>query len=106
MMAPLSVGLRNWNYAAGDCVSDLQKIHAANSGPLELRKELRGRMNALKAKAQAYRVEEDAGLRALATEAEGLLYMRPTPIDRADETVTRYQSALSKLTGVRSQQGV
>jgi hypothetical protein len=98
MLRPVAFGLQNWNSAAGSCVSDVQKIHAANSAPLELRQELRGRLNALKAKAQAYRVAEDAGLMALATEAEGLLYTRPTPIDRAAEAVTRYQSLLNERT--------
>jgi hypothetical protein len=109
MLRPVSIGLQNWNSAAKDCVSDVQKVHLANSAPLELRKELRGRLNALKAKAQAYRVEEDGGLRALATEAEGLLYTRPTPIDRADDLVTRYQSLLNERTvakhGIKPQGG-
>ena len=80
MLRPVAVGLQNWNNTAGDYVSQVQRIHAANSAPLDLRKELRGRLNALKAKAQAYRIEEDAGLMALAIEAEGLLYTRaPRP---------------------------
>jgi hypothetical protein len=101
MLRPVSFGLQNWNTAAGECVSSVQKIHEANSAPLELRKELRGRLNALKAKAQAYRVEEDEGLRTLAAEAEALLYTRPTPIDRAADTVTRYQSLLNERTVAR-----
>lgn len=101
MLRPVSVGLENWNSVARDCVSELQRIQSANRAPLDLRKELRGRLNALKAKAQAYRVEEDAGLRALATEAEGLLYTRPTPIDRAGDAVTRYQALLNERTLAR-----
>jgi len=102
MLRPVSIGLHNWNSAAGDCVSDVQKIHAANSAPLEERRELRGRLNALKAKAQAYHVEEDPGLRALASEAEGLLYSRPTPIDRASDVVAGYQSLLNERTLAKS----
>ncbi len=98
MLRPVAIGLQNWNSAARECVSDLQRIHTGNSGPLELRKELRGRLNALKAKAQAYGVEEDASLRELAGEAEALLYNRPTPIDRAEQMVTRYQSLLNERT--------
>jgi hypothetical protein len=98
MVRPVSIGLQNWNSAARDCVSELQKIREANNAPLELRKELRGRVNALKAKAQAYRVEEDAALRELASEAEALLYVRPTPIDRACDVVTRYQTLLQERT--------
>ena len=98
MVRPVFVGMQNWNSAAQGCVSDVQRIYAANNAALELRKELRGRLNALKAKAQAYRVEEDAGLRALAAEAEGLLYTRPTPIDRAADIVGRYQAVLQERT--------
>jgi hypothetical protein len=98
MLRPVSVGLQNWNSAARDCVCDLQKIRDANCAPLELRNELRGRINALKAKAQAYRVEEDANLRELASVAETLLYTRPTPIDRACDAVTRYQVLLQERT--------
>src|SRR5262249_30886970 len=101
MVRPVSIGLQNWNSAASECVSAIQKVHAASAGPLELRKELRGRLNALKAKAQAYRVEEDVNLRALAAEAERLLYSRPTPIDQADAAVASYQSYLSIRTGPR-----
>ena len=98
MVRPVSVGLQNWNSAARDCVSDEQKILEANSAPLALRNELRGRINALKAKAQAYRVEEDANLRELASDAETLLYTRPTPIDRASDAVSRYQALLHERT--------
>jgi hypothetical protein len=101
MLRPVSIGLNNWNSVAADCVSELKKVHAANCAPLELRNELRGRLNALKAKALAFRVEEDANLRELATEAEGLLYTRPTPIDRAEAAVSRYQSQLNERTGQR-----
>lgn len=97
MLAPVSVGLRNWNNAAADCVSDVEKVHAENRSPLDLRRELRGRLNALKAKAQAYGIEEDAGLRSAAAEAEALLYARPTPLDRADQAVTRYQSLVNQF---------
>jgi hypothetical protein len=98
MVRPVSIGLQNWNSAARTCVCDVKKVCEANRAPLELRKELRGRINALKAKAQAYRVEEDADLRALASEAEALLYTRPTPMDRACAAVTQYQARLQEST--------
>jgi hypothetical protein len=98
MLRPVAIGLQNWNSSAANCVSAVQKIYAANRASIDHRQELRGRLNALKAKAQAYRVEEDAGLRSVASEAESLLYTRPTPIDRADELVSRYQSLLNQRT--------
>jgi hypothetical protein len=105
MLRPVSIGLQNWNNAAGLCVSDLQKVQAANSAPVVLRNELRGRLSALKAKAQAYRIEEDAGLMALSTEAEALLFTRPTPIARAEELVGRYQALLNERTLTPPPQG-
>jgi hypothetical protein len=96
MVRPVSIGLQNWNSAARDCVSDCEKVRDASSALLELRNELRGRINALKAKAQAYRLEEDPDLRALANQAESLLYTRPTPIEQARETVGRYQVLLNE----------
>jgi hypothetical protein len=98
MVRPVSIGLENWNSAARNCVSEVQRIRDTNRAPLELRNELRGRINALKAKAQAYRIEEDARLRALAGEAEALLYTHPTPIYRACDVVTRYQTLLQERT--------
>jgi uncharacterized protein YPO0396 len=98
MVRPVSVGLENWNSATRECVSEVKRIFEANNAPLELRNELRGRINALKAKAQAYRVEEDADLRALANEAETILYTRPTHIELAGDTVARYQALLNERT--------
>jgi hypothetical protein len=96
MVRPVSIGFENWNSAAQACVSDWERIRGANSAPLELRRELRGRINALKAKAQAYGLEEDGDLRVLASQAETLLYNRPTPIDRARDAVGRYQTLLNE----------
>jgi hypothetical protein len=99
MVHPVSIGLQNWNSAARACVSDFERIRGANSAPLELRQELRGRINALKAKAQAYGLEEEGDLRTLANDAEALLYTRPTPIDEARDAVTRYQALLNERRG-------
>jgi hypothetical protein len=43
---PVAVGLRNWNKAAEDCVNELGGIRAANRAPVEMRNELRGRLDA------------------------------------------------------------
>ncbi len=92
---PLSVGLRNWNSAAGDCVSTEEATLAANRAPLEARNELRGRLDALKAKARSYGIAEDKTLVELAHHAESLLYTRPTPLDRAAAAVGGYERALN-----------
>lgn len=98
LLQPVAIGLQNWNIAAQNCVSDMQKVYAAVCAPVELRDELRGRMKALRAKALAFHLEEDAELMALAAEAETLLYTRPTAVDRALEMVTRYQNELTART--------
>jgi hypothetical protein len=91
----MAVGLRNWNAAAEECVSKERSACIANRGLLEARNELRGRLDALKAKARAYGVAEDDGLREAARQAEALLYTRPTPLDRAAAAVTGYERSLN-----------
>jgi hypothetical protein len=95
MVQPLSVGLRNWYAAAQECTEAEQKAHDVNSKPLEARKELRGRMDALKAKARAYGLAEEPGLLELASETDKVLYARPTPMDRAARMVAEYEKKLS-----------
>jgi hypothetical protein len=97
----LSVGLRNWNSAAEECVSREKQILAANRAPVESRNELRGRLDALKAKARAYGVAENDGIGELAREAEDLLYTQPTSLDRAAAAVSSYEK---KLSGARKQE--
>jgi hypothetical protein len=95
MLDPVAVGLRNWNSAAQDCVSKESAACAANRAPLLARDELRGRLDALKAKARAYGAAEDDALVELAKQAEALLYARPTPLDRAAAAVTGYERTLN-----------
>jgi hypothetical protein len=61
---------------------------------VEARNELRGRLDALKAKARAYGVAEKDGLAEAAQQAEKLLYTRPTPLERAAAAVTAYERML------------
>jgi hypothetical protein len=95
MLDPVAVGLRNWNLAAEDCVLRERAACASNRAPIEARNELRGRLDALKAKARAYAIAEDGTLTGLATQAEALLYTRPTPLDRAATAVADYEKALN-----------
>jgi hypothetical protein len=95
ILEPVAIGLRNWNTAAENCVSEEGAIRDANRGPLDARNELRGRLDALKAKARAYGVAEDDGLVELAQEAEKLLYQRPAVIDRAAALVKAYERKLN-----------
>jgi hypothetical protein len=92
---PLIVGLRNWNSAAQDCVSKEEAAWAANRAPMEARNELRGRLDALKAKARQYGVAEDDTLVELARQAEQLLFTGPTSLDRAAAAVAAYEQTLN-----------
>jgi DNA-binding transcriptional MerR regulator len=96
LLEPITIGLRQWNNAARECVSNERGAMAANRAPLELRTELRGRLDALKAKARAYGVAENPELTRLAEEAYEFLQSRPTPMDRAQASVSDYERALTE----------
>jgi len=66
-----------------------------NRVPLDLRRELRGRLSALKAKALARGVAEDAKLVPIADKADALLHARPTPIEEASWLVSQYEARLN-----------
>lgn len=102
---PLTIGLRNWNSAAEDCVSKERAALAANRAPVESRNELRGRLDALQAKARSYGVAEDDRLVELARQAESLLYTQPTPLDRAAAAVTSYERLLNGAKKVNPDSG-
>ena len=99
VMAAVRVGLRNWTKAAAEA---LGSDHAALEGSkrlLETRSELRGRLDALKAKARAYSLAEEQGLMALAEQARSLLHSRPCALDRAASLLSEYEAKLNFLTG-------
>src|SRR5262249_47826299 len=77
--APVQVGVQNWLARAQACLVGEEQVAAACRAPLELRQELRGRLQALKAKAVACGLAEEATLVSLAEQATQLLYTRPTP---------------------------
>ena len=92
---PFATELRNWKASAGDCTDLAKKVHAANRAPVEARRELRGRLDALKAKARARGIAESAEVAALAKKAETLLATRPTQMAQAEEAVAAYARALN-----------
>jgi hypothetical protein len=63
---------------------------------VEARRELRGRLEALKAKARALGVAEDAAIAAIAAEAESVIQNKPTDLERAAAGVAAYASAVSQ----------
>jgi hypothetical protein len=66
------------------------------TGLLERRAELRGRLDAYRAKASRLGRAEDLHLSALHTEAYDLLYTSPTDLAAATRAVNRYQQAVQE----------
>lgn len=95
LLTPVRVGLENWIVNVKQYIAIEEKTVAVNKAPLELRRELRGRLDALKAKALARGRGEDATLAELAEQAKQLLYARPTPLDKAAELVSQYEKHLN-----------
>ncbi len=86
--------LRNWKASAQDCADQAKKVREANQAPVEARRELRGRLDALKAKARSRGLAEHAGVATLAKHAETLLATRPTNLAEAAQAVADYAKTL------------
>lgn len=95
LVQPVQVGLDHWFTQAQTYVSREQATLAANQQPIATRQELRGRLEALKAKAQARGLAEDRCLTDLALAAQQLLYTRPTPLGQAAELVQQYERQIN-----------
>ncbi|MEE3716678.1 hypothetical protein V2H45_07970 [Tumidithrix elongata RA019] len=92
---PVRVGLENCTTKISEYIAIETKNIAANRRSLQTRQELRGRLDALKAKAIAKGYAEDMQLAKLADQAKQLLYTRPTPLNQAEETVKQYEIMLN-----------
>ena len=99
MVQPIQVGLENWTVKVQGAIVTEQQTLTANRLSLETRRELRGRLDALKAKALSRGLAENPTLSALATQAKQLLYTRPTPLAQAAELVKQYEQQLRQLDG-------
>jgi hypothetical protein len=95
LVNPVMIGLDNWSSKAREYITLEQKIYTANSKLLQTRSELRGRLDALKAKALAKGLIEDVTLAEIAETAKQLLYTRPTALDKAAELVSQYEKRLN-----------
>jgi hypothetical protein len=91
----VAAGLRHWNTAAAECVSHAQRLQEAAQAAAGARRELRGRLDALKAKARVRGVAEGRELAGLAGRAEALLAVQPTDVQRTAELVAAYARALN-----------
>ena len=90
----VAVGLRNWMAAADACLAGERDVLSQLASRIAARGELRGRFDALKAKARAYGLAEGGDAGALAAQAEQLLYTRPVHLERAGAAVARYEEQL------------
>lgn len=96
LVNPIIIGLDNWTIKAKEYIASEQQAYAVNNAPLQTRRELRGRLDALQAKALARQLIEDPILTELAMLAKQLLYSRPTPLNKAAELVTQYEKRLNR----------
>ncbi|OKH55942.1 hypothetical protein NIES2101_01380 [Calothrix sp. HK-06] len=98
---PVRVGLENWTAKVKEHIAKEKNAYAANQAPLDLRAELRGRLDALVAKALARGCVEDTMLQELAQQAKKILYTRPTLLDEAAELVSKYEKRLNSYPNSR-----
>jgi hypothetical protein len=97
LVNPVMFGLDNWMNKAQEYIVSEQQAYTANSTLLDSRRELRGRLDALTAKALAKGWIEDGKLSNLAEQAKQLLYTRPTALDKAAELVSQYEKRLNGM---------
>lgn len=91
----VTIGLRHWNAAATLCVEQDRKAYEAAQTRMDQRTELRGRFDALKAKARRLGMAENNALMVLGTRVEGLLYGQPTDLEHAAAAVAQFEEFLS-----------
>ena len=76
--------------------ADVSRALAEVRDPIEARNELRGRLDAYRAKAQALGLAEDEGLSRLSEQARALLFTAPCDVAGADALVREYARARSR----------
>jgi hypothetical protein len=92
---PVQVGLSKWQAQLDSAIAYDQLTLTTNHALLQQRTELRGRLTVLKAKAKALGFAEETQLVDLEQQAQGILYRRPTDLDRATQVVKQYEQALN-----------
>ncbi|MBD2195557.1 MULTISPECIES: hypothetical protein [Calothrix] len=102
LVNPVIIGLENWIDKAQAYIASEQQVFTANSALLANRQELRGRLDALQAKALAKGLIEDGKLSDIAAQAKQILYTRPTALDKAAELVSQYEKRLNWGMGNRA----
>ena len=95
LLDPVCVGLAHWTSHITEMIAVEERACHENLAPLELRRELRGRLSALKAKASARGLSEDPRLTDIAQRATSLLHERPTQLRDAVNLVSQFESRLN-----------
>jgi hypothetical protein len=96
IIAPVRVGLTNWMNKMQAYTTAAGSALVANRLPLDTRQELRGRLDALTAKALAKGKTEDPILTDLAAQAHEVLYTSPTDLNLAIDLVRKYEQGLNQ----------
>jgi hypothetical protein len=92
---PVKVGLTKWQAQLDGAIAYDTAALSTNQSPLQHRTELRGRLTVLKAKAKAVGLAETIELVTLEELAQGILYSRPTDLDRAMGVLRQYEQELN-----------
>jgi hypothetical protein len=95
LIPPVHVGLTNWLNRVQSYTISAQSALAANRLPLDTRQELRGRLDALTAKALAKGKAEDPILADIAVRSRQVLYTSPTDLNLATGLVSSYEQRLN-----------
>ncbi|SFE74827.1 hypothetical protein SAMN05421541_103369 [Actinoplanes philippinensis] len=99
--ALISPRLSAWNRQARERLAALRSAQAHHTGLLAERNELRGRLDAFRAKALSRGLDEDPQLSPLAQTARDVLHQAPCDLAAARAAVERYQDALSATIAAR-----
>jgi hypothetical protein len=97
MLQPLVVGLQNWRVKYEAAQSATEGAIATATQALNLRAELRGRLQVLQAKAQARGKIEDPDLVACASQCQQILFGRPSDLTQANQLLVQYDRRLNEL---------
>jgi hypothetical protein len=90
-----AAGLTAWKAAADACQLHAEQAAKANAAPLARRNELRGLLDAYRAKAAALGRDEDGHLARLYDAARDVLYIAPCPLPTAEALVRQYVTAVN-----------
>jgi hypothetical protein len=91
-----NVALEDWTERATQALACATTCATANRAPIETRNELRGRLDAYRAKAHRLGLIEDDDLSELYEDARVVLYTAPTDLTDAEAAVGRYRRALPR----------